>query len=395
MLFYAILVDFPSFTLAGRRDTMIFLLYNFFPFTKIRKIIHVDMDAFYASVEQRDDPELRGKPVAVGGGERRGVVAAASYEAREFGVRSAMSGVAARRACPRLIFVKPRFDVYKEVSRQIRQIFHEYTDLVEPLSLDEAYLDVTENKKGIPSGTLVAEQIRAKILEQTGLTASAGVSMNKFLAKVASDVNKPNGLTVIRPDQAEEFIDQLPIGKFYGIGRVTAGKMKSLGIHSGKDLKTWSRDALIERFGKAGALYHSIAWNIYDSQVNPHRVRKSLGAERTFSYDLASVDEMMKKVIEIAEEVERRMRKSQVKGRTLTLKVKFSDFQQITRSKTVANVLMTAEDILLPGEELLRGVDISGRKVRLLGLTVSGFDKDRSKNKKVHEKETLQLALRF
>ncbi len=341
------------------------------------------MDAFYASVEQRDNPELRGKPIAVGGGEQRGVVAAASYEARKVGVHSAMSGRMAAMKCPQLIFVRPRFDVYKEVSAQIRQIFYSYTDLVEPLSLDEAYLDVTENKKGIGSATIVAERIRAEIFEQTGLTASAGVSMNKFLAKVASDIHKPNGLTVIRPEQAAEFIDRLPIEKFYGIGRVTATKMKSLGIFFGKDLKKWSFEDLVARFGKAGAHYYNIAWNRSSRKVNPNRIRKSLGAERTFPYDLKDVNVMVEKLEEIAEEVARRMdSRKKVRGRTLTLKVKFSNFQQITRSKTIDGMFETAEQLMTTGEQLLRGVDFGGRGVRLLGLTVSGFGEKEAEEKK-------------
>mgnify|MGYP002621473666 CR=1 FL=1 len=354
------------------------------------------MDAFYASVEQRDNPELRGKPVAVGGGEQRGVVAAASYEARKFGVHSAMSGRMAARKCPHLIFVRPRFDVYKEVSAQIRKIFYSYTDLVEPLSLDEAYLDVTENKQGIASATEVAERIRAEIFEQTGLTASAGVSMNKFLAKVASDVNKPNGLTVIRPEQAAGFIDRLPIEKFYGIGRVTAQKMRALGIFFGKDLKQWSFEDLVARFGKAGAHYYNIAWNRSSRRVNPNRIRKSMGAERTFPYDLKDLDAMVEKLGEIAEEVARRMEKKSASGRTLTLKVKFSNFQRITRSKTIEGKFSTTEQLITAGEKLLRGVDFGGRGVRLLGLTVSGFGKKDDPEKKEKAKKAtsdMQLTL--
>ena len=250
------------------------------------------MDAFYASVEQRDNPKLRGKPVAVGGEEQRGVVAAASYEARKFGVHSAMSGIAARRACSSLIFVKPRFDAYKQVSQQIREIFYEYTDLVEPLSLDEAYLDVTENKKSIPSATIIAQAIKDEIFQRTKLRASAGVSMNKFLAKIASDYQKPNGLTVIRPEQAADFIDRLAIDSFYGIGRVTAKKMHALGIRYGKDLKQWSKIDLVQKFGKSGALYYEIVWNTHESRVNPHRIRKSLGAERTFAQDVEDISDM-------------------------------------------------------------------------------------------------------
>lgn len=350
------------------------------------------MDAFYASVEQYDNPELRGKPVAVGGEERRGVVAAASYEARRFGVRSAMSGMAARRACPSLIFVAPRFDRYKEVSQQIRSIFSEYTDLVEPLSLDEAYLDVTQNKKGIASATAIAEEIKARIKERTGLTASAGVSMNKFLAKVASDYQKPDGLTVIRPEQAASFIDRLPIDEFYGIGRVTAKKMHDMGIHTGKDLKEWSKVDLVQRFGKAGALYHSIAWNTYSSRVNPSRIRKSLGAERTFAYDVGDLSDMLRRVGEIAEEVHRRMEKSRVAGKTVTLKVKFADFQQITRSITVHHTVKDLWDLTQIGESLMKAVDMQGRKVRLLGLTLSNLSGQRAEKA---EERGDQLSMAF
>lgn len=332
------------------------------------------MDAFFASVEQRDNPELRGKPVAVGGGEQRGVVAAASYEARKFGVHSAMSGVAARRACPTLIFVSPRFDSYKQVSRQIRDIFYEYTDLVEPLSLDEAYLDVTKNKKDISSATLLAQEIKDKIHERTGLTASAGVSMNKFLAKVASDYQKPDGLTVIKPEQAVGFIDTLPIHVFYGIGRVTAKKMHALGIRNGKDLKQWSKIDLVQKFGKAGALYYDIAWNTHESRVDPFRIRKSLGSERTFTYDVGNSSDIFRKIGEIAEEVHRRMEKSKVVGKTITLKVKFADFQQITRSKTLNYSVRELWDLIQISEALMKSIDLNGRRVRLLGLTVSNLD---------------------
>ncbi|HAX14858.1 MAG TPA: DNA polymerase IV, partial [Leeuwenhoekiella sp.] len=250
---------------------------------KNRKIIHVDMDAFYASVEQLDNPELRGKPVAVGGGSERGVVSAASYEARKFGVRSAMAGALARKLCPDLIFVKTRFDRYREISGQIREVFHEYTDLVEPLSLDEAYLDVTENKKGNPSATMIAKEIRAKIKEKTGLNASAGISINKFIAKVASDINKPNGQKTVNPEEVLPFLEALDIRKFYGVGKVTAEKMYQLGIFTGNDLKSKSLEFLQEKFGKSGNHYYNVVRGIHLSEVKPHRIRKSLGAERTFS----------------------------------------------------------------------------------------------------------------
>lgn len=350
------------------------------------------MDAFYASVEQNDHPELRGKPLAVGGGEKRGVVAAASYEARKFGIHSAMSGMAARRACPSLIFVTPRFDRYKEVSQQIRAIFYEYTDLVEPLSLDEAYLDVTSNKKSIVSATIVAKEIKAEVRKRTGLTASAGVSMNKFLAKVASDFQKPDGLTVIRPEEADAFIDRLKIDSFYGIGRVTAKKMHALGIHLGKDLKKWSKIDLVKIFGKAGALYYDIAWNKHESRVNPFRIRKSLGAERTFTYDVDGIFDMLEKVQKIAEEVHRRMQKNKVSGKTVTLKVKFADFHQITRSKTLNYSVKELWDLIQIGESLMKAVDLRGRRVRLLGLTVSHFDSEKTDTREKGEK---QLSLGF
>ena len=271
----------------------------------IRKIIHVDMDAFYASVEQHDNPELKGKPIAVGGGAKRGVVAAASYEARKFGVRSAMSGVLAQKNCPDLIFVKPRFHRYKEVSAQIREVFFEYTDLVEPLSLDEAYLDVTNNKKGNPSASLIASEIRAKIFEKTGLTASAGISINKFIAKIASDYHKPNGQKTVNPEDVETFLEGLEIRKYFGVGKVTAEKMYQLGIFTGADLKTKSEAYLTEHFGKSGKYYYDAVRGIHLSEVKPHRTPKSIGAERTFSENLSSEVFMLSKLANIAEEIEK------------------------------------------------------------------------------------------
>ena len=268
-----------------------------------RKIIHVDMDAFYASVEQLDNPELRGKAVAVGGGSERGVVSAASYEARKFGVRSAMAGGLARKLCPELIFVKTRFERYREISAQIREVFYEYTDLVEPLSLDEAYLDVTQNKKGNPSASLIAKEIRAKIKDKTGLNASAGISINKFIAKVASDINKPNGQKTIGPEEVIAFLEDLDIRKFYGVGKVTAEKMYQLGIFTGKDLKTKSIEFLNEKFGKSGAYYYHVVRGIHTSQVKPDRIRKSLGAERTFSENISSEIFMIERLENIAEEI--------------------------------------------------------------------------------------------
>ena len=301
----------------------------------IRKIIHVDMDAFYASVEQRDNPELRNKPVAVGGSSDRGVVAAASYEARTFGVQSAMPSVIAFRRCPDIIFVRPRFDVYAQVSRQIRAIFYEYTDLVEPLSLDEAYLDVTSNKKGMPSATLIAREIKKRIKDETGLTASAGISINKFLAKVASDQDKPDGLYLIQPESAQAFVDNLAINKFHGIGKVTAKKMHDLGIERGKDLKKWELSRLVQVFGKAGKNYYNICRGNDQREVEPNRPRKSVGAEDTFETDLTSLEEMKSELERIGEIVFNRVKKAEAFGRTLTLKLKYSDFKQITRSKNI------------------------------------------------------------
>ena len=293
------------------------------------------MDAFYASVEQRDNPDLKGKPVAVGGTRKRGVVAAASYEARQYGVRSAMSSIVAKRKCPGIIFVRPRMEVYQAVSSQIQDIFHEYTDLVEPLSLDEAFLDVTENKVAIEVATDIAIEIKQKIFESTGLTASAGVSFNKFLAKTASDVNKPNGLFIIKPIQAEPYIESLPVRKFFGVGAVTAEKMNRLGVVTGADLKTWSLQALVRNFGKSGKYFYDIVRGIDQRPVNPSRIRKSIGAERTFDTDLRSKQEIYKSLEQIETELISRLNRKQRKGRTLTLKVKFDDFEQITRSKSV------------------------------------------------------------
>ncbi len=330
------------------------------------------MDAFYASVEQLDHPEWRGKPLAVGGSEVRGVIAAASYEARKFGVYSAMSSVLAVKKCPHLIFAKPRFDRYKEISQQIRTIFYEYTDLVEPLSLDEAFLDVTENKKGLKSAILIAKQIREKIKEQTGLNASAGVSYNKFLAKTASDLNKPNGQAVILPQEAKEFLEKLPIGKFFGIGKVTAEKMKSLGIHNGADLKQYSLQFLTKKFGKSGLHYFNIVRGIHLSEVQPHRIRKSLSAENTFEKDLIEKGELKSALVEIGEELIRRIKKSGIRGRTITLKIKFSDFTQQTRSRTSEQYLQQ-EDIQKLAEELLDQEKMP-LAVRLLGLGLSNLN---------------------
>lgn len=338
----------------------------------LRKIIHVDMDAFYASVEQLDHPEWRNKPLVVGGNEVRGVVAAASYEARKFGIHSAMASSLAARKCPNLIFARPRFDRYKEISLQIREIFFEYTDLVEPLSLDEAFLDVTDNKVGLKSAILIARQIREKIKSKTGLHASAGVSYNKFLAKTASDLNKPNGQAVILPEEAESFLEKLPIGKFFGIGKVTAEKMQKLGIHTGKDLKEYSLQFLTKKFGKSGLHYFNIVRGIHLSEVQPHRVRKSLSAENTFEKDLLTPTEMELNLRPIYEEVIRRIEKSGIKGRTVTLKLKYSDFTLQTRSKTI-DQYPENELIWQIGLELLKQEEIS-KPIRLLGLGISNLN---------------------
>jgi len=344
---------------------------------KIRKIIHVDMDAFYASVEQRDNPALKGKPVIVGGKpDSRGVVAACSYEARKFGIHSAMASSRAFRLCPQAVFLRPRFDVYHQVSQQIREIFYQYTDLVEPLSLDEAYLDVTENKKNIPFATDIAREILSKIYEKTGLTASAGVSFNKFLAKTASDFHKPHGLTVITPKLADRFIDALPIRKFYGVGKATEQKMVSLGIKTGAHLKKWSREQLVGAFGKVGNYYYNIAQGQDERPVNPTRERKSLGQERTFSTDLDSREEMLEILEKIALRIEDYLKKYNIRGKTLTLKVKYFDFIQVTRSITPGEIIQEAQIIMKYIPALLDRTEAGPRKVRLLGITVSHFIKN-------------------
>lgn len=347
------------------------------------------MDAFYASVEQRDNPELKGKPVAVGGTSNRGVVAAASYEARQYGVRSAMPSAIAARKCPDLIFVKPRFEAYKAVSQQIRDIFFEYTDLVEPLSLDEAFLDVTHNKKGMPSATLIAREIKARILEVTSLTASAGISINKFLAKTASDVNKPDGLFLIPPEKAEAYVEQLPVEKFFGIGKVTAEKMHKMGIRTGLDIKQYTEADLIARFGKSGRYYYNIVRAIDNREVNPNRIRKSLGAENTFFKDLTEPDELAKELLRITKTLVQRMERSGTKGKTLTLKVKFHDFQQITRSKTITKWIEGEKQIISLYEELLTTFDTSEFRIRLLGLALSNL------NHEAEEPAGYQLTLNF
>ena len=333
------------------------------------------MDAFFASVEQLDNPELRGKPIAVGGSGERGVVAAASYESRKFGVRSAMSSKVAKRKCPDLIFVNPRFHRYKEISIQIHNIFFEYTDLVEPLSLDEAYLDVTYAKKGKPSATLIAKELRKRIKEVTGLTASAGISYNKFLAKVASDVNKPDGFFVVTPDQAQHFIDNLEVRRFYGIGKVTAEKLNKNGIWFGRDLKKMERLELVRMFGKAGNYYYEISRGEDNRPVQPSRERKSVGAEQTFSMDLFYENDLDKEMLKIAEVLWERAERSQVKAKTLTLKFKYADFEQHTRSKTISGYFTTKNSIIKEARSLMNtGTFLKG--IRLLGLTLSNFQQE-------------------
>lgn len=336
-----------------------------------RKVIHIDMDAFYASVEQRDNPELRGQPVAVGGARERGVVAAASYEARRFGVRSAMPSVTARRKCPELVFVKPRFDVYKEISHQIRGIFADYTRLIEPLSLDEAYLDVTENLRGLPSATAIAEEIRARIKGETGLTASAGVSYNKFLAKLASDYRKPDGLFVITPKMGPAFVEDLPVARFHGIGPATTAKMKRLGIHTGRDLKAHNLAFLQQHFGKSGPYYYWIARGVDERPVKPDRIRKSVGAENTFFEDLTEFGAMREALQPIFEKLWRHCERAGVRGRTVTLKVKYADFQQITRSRTLIHPVADRAELEQVSLALLSALMPVPKGVRLLGVTLS------------------------
>jgi DNA polymerase IV len=338
-----------------------------------RKIIHIDMDAFYASVEQRDNPELRGKPVAVGGARERGVVAAASYEARRYGVHSAMPSLTAKRKCPDLIFVKPRFDIYRAVSDQIRQIFAEYTPIIEPLSLDEAYLDVTENLKGMDSATQIAKEIRARIHAETGLTASAGVSYNKFLAKLASDHRKPDGLFVITPQMGPTFVETLPVRKFHGVGPATAKKMKQLGIEAGLHLRAQSLAFLQQHFGKAGAYYYWAARGVDERAVRADRVRKSIGAENTFPADLFTYEAARDALYGIIDTVWRHCERTGSRGRTVTLKVKFANFRQITRSRTADAQIATRSEVEALGTALLEPLFPVARGIRLLGISLSSL----------------------
>lgn len=340
-----------------------------------RKIIHVDMDAFFASVEQRDNARLRGKPVAVGGSAKRGVVAAASYEARQFGVRSAMPSVTAARRCPSLIFVPPRFDVYRAVSRQIRQIFSRYSDLVEPLSLDEAYLDVTQDKQQIGSATRIAQLIRSAIRAETGLTASAGVSYNKFLAKIASDQNKPDGIFVVRPNEGVEFVASLPVRRFYGVGPKTAERMGRLGIHVGADLRDKDMDFMMENFGKSAEYLYHAARGIDQRAVRPNRIRKSVGRERTYSEDLSAEGDLQEALDSIIDSVWQRIEDNEAVGRTITLKVKYQDFRQITRSRSIDDFIEDKDQFGAIARELLAQILPVPLGVRLLGLTLSGLGK--------------------
>lgn len=354
----------------------------------IRKIIHIDMDAFYASVEQMDNPELQGKPIAVGGSKERGVVAAASYEARKFGVRSAMPSVTAARRCPDLIFVKPRFERYKEISQKIRAIFHDYTELVEPLSLDEAYLDVTDNEL-YPSASFLAQEIRDRIASEVGLNASAGISVNKFTAKIASDINKPNGQKTISPYDVISFLAKLPIEKFFGVGKVTAQKMKMHGIFQGSDLKLHTLEYLTQHFGKSGKHFYNIVRGIQYSKVQPNHIRKSIAAERTFSKDVRSEEFMLEHLDKIAIELEKRMEKSKLKGKTITLKIKYNDFTQQTRSKTIEDFVSRKKEFFPVAVALLRQEELQ-KSVRLLGISITKLN-----TKKEVKTVSVQLKLEF
>ena len=359
----------------------------------IRKIIHVDMDAFYASVAQLDYPKLKGKPIAVGGGGTRGVISAASYEARKYGVKSAMSGRLAIKLCPQLIFVKTDFERYTDISKQVKRIFLDYTDLVEPLSLDEAYLDVTDNKKGLPSASLIAQNIRERIYNEIGLTASAGISINKFIAKVASDYNKPNGQKTINPEEVLRFLEDLDIRKFHGVGKVTAEKMYQKGIFTGKDLKSKSLEYLDQNFGKSGSYYYHVVRGIHTSEVKPNRIRKSLAAERTFHKNLSSEIFMLEKLDHIAEEVSKRLNKSKVSGKTVTLKIKYSDFTLQTRSKTLPYFVSDKTIILETAKDLLYQEKLSN-SVRLLGISLSNLN-TKTNEPKLSEQESSSISVQL
>ncbi len=340
----------------------------------VRKIIHIDMDAFYASVEQRDNPELQGKAIAVGGSEIRGVVTTCSYEARKYGVRSAMPGLTAKKKCPHIIFIKPRFDVYRSVSKQVMDILRDYTELVEPMSLDEAYLDVTDNKKEISSATKVAEEIKARIKSELDLTASAGVSVNKFLAKVASDMDKPDGLYVIPPGRTEQFINTLVIEKVPGIGRVTAKKMHELGIGTCADLKKYDKVELNKLFGKTGGYFYDIVHGEYNNPVKPHRIRKSVSSERTFDKDITDVKDMIERLEKITGSVVNYLEKKDIKGKTVTLKIKYGDFENRTRSKSIGEFISSFDEIFPVVKELLVHPEPPVKPVRLLGVGLSALN---------------------
>ena len=340
---------------------------------RVRKIIHIDMDAFYASVEQRDNKELRGRPVAVGGSAERGVVAAASYEARKFGVRSAMASITAKRQCPDLIFVKPRFEVYKAISRQIREIFAEHTEIIEPLSLDEAYLDVTENLQAIPLARDVALRIREKIKAETGLNASAGISYNKFLAKLASDHRKPNGQFVISPEMGPGFVETLPVGKFHGIGPATGAKMNALGLFTGLDIRNQTLAFMNANFGKSGAYYYWISRGVDERPVRANRIRKSIGAETTFSTDLAEFDVLVAELRPLVDKVWRHCETTASRGRTVTLKIKFADFEIITRSRSVLAPVAGRDELERLASGLLEVEMPLPKRVRLLGVSLSSL----------------------
>ncbi len=362
------------------------------PVQTLRKIIHIDMDAFYASVEQRDNADYRGKAIVVGGPPQgRGVVATASYEARKFGIRSAMSSKRAQQLCPDAIFVKPRFPAYKEASQKIREIFARYTDLIEPLSLDEAYLDVTNDKLNIGSAMEIAKQIKHAIKEELQLTASAGVSVNKFVAKIASDMNKPDGLKFIGPSAIETFMEKLPVEKFFGVGKVTAQKMKSMGLHTGEDLKRLSEDELVKSFGKVGRFYFQIVRGIDNREVQPHRETKSMAAEDTFAYDLTEIAEMETELDKIAQTVSNRLQNYQLKGRTITLKIKYSNFKQITRNQSLTAGVNDLETISAVAKRLLAATNPEDAEIRLLGISLSNFNDPVARQ--IEQRSTDQLSL--
>ncbi len=372
---FCIVSDYFRYNIKGSRYSGLWIL---------RKIIHIDMDAFFASVEQLDHPELRGKPVAVGGSGPRSVVAAASYEARKYGVRSAMPSVTAKRLCPDLIFVSHSFDRYTAVSSVVFGIFREYSDLVEPLSIDEAFLDVTADKQGIGSATLIAERIRNDIRQNTGLTASAGISVNKFLAKIASDINKPDGMFIIKPDEAEKFIENLRIEKFYGIGKVTALKMHNLGIHNGSDLKKWDLVSLVRNFGKAGVFFYDIARGIDSRPVEPGQERKSVGTELTYEKDLTTSFEIIAELYKLEMELMERLENSATAGRTITLKIKFSDFRQITRSRTIPHYIKDFETLHREVTALRKTIKLENPRIRLLGVSVTNLESDECEDRQLY-----------